>query len=133
MRFRLVLAVFALSTAVAAAENLGTMMRDDRQWVMPAKNYANTRYSGLAQINAGNASELRVAWTFSVGSNHGQEAARLDHGSAPAACSPEARSSRPALSYTLISARLIGTLVNCRSSPSCRGRTSPRGPSGRPC
>ena len=77
MRFRLVLAVFALSTAVAAAENLGTMMRDDRQWVMPAKNYANTRYSGLAQINAGNASELRVAWTFSVGSNHGQEAAPI--------------------------------------------------------
>ena len=30
-------------------------------------------------------------------------------------------------------ARLIAILVNCRSSPSCRGRTSPRGPSGRPC
>ncbi len=68
----------ALGTlSVAIADDLGTMMRDDRQWVMPAKDYANTRYSSLAQINTGNAGQLRVAWTFSVGSNHGQEAAPI--------------------------------------------------------
>ncbi|HEY0106142.1 MAG TPA: PQQ-dependent dehydrogenase, methanol/ethanol family [Rhizomicrobium sp.] len=68
----------ALGTlSVAIAEDLGVMMRDDRQWVMPAKDYANTRFSSLAQINAGNAGQLRVAWTFSVGSNHGQEAAPI--------------------------------------------------------
>ena len=44
---------------------------------MPAKNYAQTRFSGLNQINAGNAGKLHVAWTFSVGSNHGQEAAPI--------------------------------------------------------
>jgi glucose dehydrogenase len=27
---------------------------DDGQWVMPAKNYASTRFSGLDEINAGN-------------------------------------------------------------------------------
>ena len=37
----------------------------------------STRFSGLNQINAGNAGQLRVAWTFSVGSNHGQEAAPI--------------------------------------------------------
>ncbi len=71
------LAVALGTLSVAVAEDLGTMMRDDRQWVMPAKDYANTRYSSLGQINAGNAGQLRVAWTFSVGSNHGQEAAPI--------------------------------------------------------
>src|SRR4029078_137389 len=27
---------------------------DDGQWVMPAKNYASTRFSGLDEINSGN-------------------------------------------------------------------------------
>ena len=31
-----------------------TLMQDDKQWPMAAKNYANTRFSGLDQINAGN-------------------------------------------------------------------------------
>jgi PQQ-dependent dehydrogenase (methanol/ethanol family) len=79
MRFRFALAAFSLTAVLSAAlaEDLGSMMQDDRQWVMPAKDYANTRFSKLAQINAGNASQLRVAWTFSVGSNHGQEAAPI--------------------------------------------------------
>src|SRR5581483_6366631 len=44
---------------------------------MPAKNYASTRYSGLDQINAANAKNLRVAWTSSMGSVRGEEAAPL--------------------------------------------------------
>ncbi len=39
--------------------------------------------------------------------------------STPAACSERASSPSPALSYTLISARLIATLVTARSLPSC--------------
>src|SRR5438128_3468023 len=27
---------------------------EDGQWLMPAKNYASTRFSGLGEINAGN-------------------------------------------------------------------------------
>jgi PQQ-dependent dehydrogenase (methanol/ethanol family) len=61
----------------AFADDLDAMSRDDKQWVMPAKNYASTRFSGLNQINAGNAGQLRVAWTFSLGSTHGQEAAPI--------------------------------------------------------
>jgi PQQ-dependent dehydrogenase (methanol/ethanol family) len=48
---------------------------------MPAKNYASTRYSGLDQINTGNVSNLKSAWTFSTGVNRGQEAAPLVVGS----------------------------------------------------
>jgi len=40
---------------------------------MPAKNYAATRYSGLALINAQNAHSLRPVWTFSTGVLAGHE------------------------------------------------------------
>ena len=61
----------------AIAQEASAIMGDDKQWVMPAKNYANTRFSGLKQITPENAAQLKVAWTFSVGSNHGQEAAPI--------------------------------------------------------
>jgi PQQ-dependent dehydrogenase (methanol/ethanol family) len=50
---------------------------DDGQWPMAAKNYENTRYSSLDQINTTNAKDLKVAWTFSTGVNRGQEAAPI--------------------------------------------------------
>jgi PQQ-dependent dehydrogenase (methanol/ethanol family) len=66
-------AVLADSTVPAKA--------DDGQWTMAARDYANTRYSGLDQITAGNARNLHVAWTFSTGVLRGQEAAPLVVGS----------------------------------------------------
>jgi hypothetical protein len=50
---------------------------EDGQWVMPGKNYAGHRFSGLDQINVDNANSLQVAWTFSVGVLRGQEAAPI--------------------------------------------------------
>jgi PQQ-dependent dehydrogenase (methanol/ethanol family) len=50
---------------------------DDGSWVMPAKNYASTRFSGLDEINAGNVAGLQVTWTFSTGVLRGHEAAPL--------------------------------------------------------
>ncbi|MER8508017.1 methanol/ethanol family PQQ-dependent dehydrogenase [Mesorhizobium sp. M0894] len=44
---------------------------------MPAKNYASTRYSELAEITEDNVKHLQVAFTFSTGVNKGQEAAPL--------------------------------------------------------
>jgi PQQ-dependent dehydrogenase (methanol/ethanol family) len=55
--------------------------REDGQWVMPAKDYASTRYSGLAEITTANARNLQVAWTFSTGQVRGHEAAPLVVGS----------------------------------------------------
>jgi PQQ-dependent dehydrogenase (methanol/ethanol family) len=50
---------------------------EDGQWLLPAKDYANTRFSGLKQIDQANVHELQVAWTFSTGVHRGQEAAPL--------------------------------------------------------
>jgi PQQ-dependent dehydrogenase (methanol/ethanol family) len=68
----------AIAGARVAAQPPGA---DDGQWLMPAKNYASTRYSELGQINARNAKNLKVAWTFSTGSTRGEEAAPLIVGS----------------------------------------------------
>ena len=59
------------------AQDNASLQADDKQWVMPGKDYAQTRFSRLNQITAANAGKLQVAWTFSVGSNHGQEAAPI--------------------------------------------------------
>jgi len=50
---------------------------DDGQWTMPAKNFANTRYSELDEINAGNVKALQVAFTFPTTVNRGQEGAPI--------------------------------------------------------
>src|SRR3954470_14095124 len=50
---------------------------DDGQWVMPAKNFASTRFSELTEINTDNVKNLQVAFTFSTGVNKGHEAAPL--------------------------------------------------------
>ena len=54
---------------------------DDGQWLMPAKNYASTRYSELAEIDRSNVKNLQVAFTFSTGTVKGLEAAPLVVGS----------------------------------------------------
>jgi PQQ-dependent dehydrogenase (methanol/ethanol family) len=57
--------------------DLLALQNDDAQWVMPAKNYASTRYSGLNQINTANVNKLHVAWTVSTGHDRGHEAGPL--------------------------------------------------------
>ncbi|HZX72069.1 MAG TPA: PQQ-dependent dehydrogenase, methanol/ethanol family [Rhodanobacter sp.] len=47
------------------------------EWHSQARDYANSRYSTLDRINAGNVGKLRIAWTFSDGTLHGHEAAPL--------------------------------------------------------
>ena len=51
--------------------------QDDGEWRMPAKDYASTRYSGLAEINTGNVAKLREAWNFTTGVERGHEAAPI--------------------------------------------------------
>jgi PQQ-dependent dehydrogenase (methanol/ethanol family) len=69
-------AVFAASASYAN-EELIKLSQDAKQWVMPAGNYANTRYSALRQITADNVGKLQVAWTFSTGVLRGHEGAPL--------------------------------------------------------
>lgn len=67
----------AIAAAVVGAGAAGVCADDDGQWPMVAKDYANTRYSGLDQITTDNVKNLRVAWTFDTGVARGQEAAPL--------------------------------------------------------
>src|SRR5438045_5577691 len=50
---------------------------DDGQWMRSAKDYANTRFTGLDQITTENVKDLKLSWTFSTGVTRGHEAAPL--------------------------------------------------------
>jgi len=71
------LALFLSASGAALAQDNASLQGDDKQWVLAGKDYSQTRFSRLHQITPANAGQLQVAWTFSVGSNHGQEAAPL--------------------------------------------------------
>jgi PQQ-dependent dehydrogenase (methanol/ethanol family) len=70
------MAAFAAGSA-AANDELIKMSQDPKGWVMPAGDYANTRYSKLKQITAANVGKLQVAWTFSTGVLRGHEGGPL--------------------------------------------------------
>jgi lanthanide-dependent methanol dehydrogenase len=50
---------------------------EDGQWIRAAGDYANTRYSPLAQITSANVKQLRLAWSFATSVARGHEAAPL--------------------------------------------------------
>jgi PQQ-dependent dehydrogenase (methanol/ethanol family) len=62
---------------VKANDELIKMSANPKDWVMPAGDYANQRYSKLAQITTENVGKLQVAWTFSTGVLRGHEGAPL--------------------------------------------------------
>jgi PQQ-dependent dehydrogenase (methanol/ethanol family) len=53
------------------------VLQDDGQWTMATKDYANTRFSSLTEINTKNVGALQVAWTFSTGILKGHEGAPI--------------------------------------------------------
>src|SRR6186713_2769263 len=62
----------ALAAGRAVAPVAASPM-DDGQWTTPAKDYANTRFSELTEIDKTNVGRLQVAITFSSGTTQGQE------------------------------------------------------------
>jgi glucose dehydrogenase len=64
-------------SAANANDELIKMEKNAKDWVMPAGNYANQRYSELKQITAANVGKLQVAWTFSTGVLRGHEGGPL--------------------------------------------------------
>lgn len=64
------------SSAKAAAP-ASAAPKDDGTWPMPAKNYAATRFSSLDEINDKTVANLRVDFTFSLGTKSGAEAAPI--------------------------------------------------------
>nr|WP_255696857.1 PQQ-dependent dehydrogenase, methanol/ethanol family [Aurantimonas sp. HBX-1] len=79
------MAALLLVTGSAAAQeqdagqatDLTQLQQEPGQWVMPAKNYASTRFSELDQITSENVGRLQLAWSFSNGVNRGQESIPL--------------------------------------------------------
>ena len=65
------------SSLTTANQELERMSSDPKQWVMPAGDYSNQRYSKLKQINSRNVNELKVAWSFSTGVLRGHEGGPL--------------------------------------------------------
>ncbi|HCC83075.1 MAG TPA: PQQ-dependent dehydrogenase, methanol/ethanol family [Methylophaga sp.] len=58
---------------LVAADELIDMQKNANNWVMPAGNYANQRYSELTQITKDNVKDLNMAWSFSTGVLRGHE------------------------------------------------------------
>jgi lanthanide-dependent methanol dehydrogenase len=75
-----------------AAQHIGP----SGEWQMPAGDYANSRYSELAQITPSNAKNLRAAWTFSTGVLRGHEGQPLVTGNTMYVVTPY-----PNVSYAL--------------------------------
>ncbi len=67
----------SFGAAASAADSLVEMQKDAKQWVMPAGDYANQRYSTLDMINKDNVKDMVPAWTFSTGVLRGHEGAPL--------------------------------------------------------
>jgi PQQ-dependent dehydrogenase (methanol/ethanol family) len=67
----------ASQAATAPSPVTAAIPPEDGQWKMATKDFANTRYSGLDEINTTNVAKLQVAWTFSTGVDRGQEGAPL--------------------------------------------------------
>ena len=67
------LAVVAFAGPGSANDELLKMEKNANDWVSPTGDYANRRYSELADINKDNVGNLKVAWTFSTGVLRGHE------------------------------------------------------------
>lgn len=66
-----------VAAQVLPTAGLTKLQEDDGQWLMPAKDYASRRFSGLSEINTKNVARLQQAWSFSTGLTAGHEAAPL--------------------------------------------------------
>jgi lanthanide-dependent methanol dehydrogenase len=60
----------------------GAAAADDGEWRMPAKDYASTRYSELAEIDTHNVARLKEFFSFPTGFDKGHEAAPIVAGGA---------------------------------------------------
>src|SRR3989475_2432400 len=72
-----VLVLVLIAWGAYANQELIQLQTDDKQWVMPGKDYSATRFSTLNQITRDNVKNLRPAWTFATGTLRGHEGAPL--------------------------------------------------------
>ena len=61
-----VVTALAVIPAFAGAQDLASMSKDSKQWVMTGRTFDLQRYSPLNQITTSNVGQLGVAWTMSA-------------------------------------------------------------------
>lgn len=69
--------LLGMSASASANDSVTEAISNTKQWAIQTGNYANTRYSELAQITKDNVKDLKVAWTFSTGVLRGHEGSPL--------------------------------------------------------
>ena len=75
-----VLSCFAATVSLAqnvTNQTLENAAQSSDDWLTYGRDYAETRYSRLDQVNEGNVKDLGVAWTFDPGTYRGLEATPL--------------------------------------------------------
>src|SRR3970040_1019778 len=77
----LFLILLLLPFSVSANKDILTLQQDNNQWVLQRQHYAAQGYSTLNQITTENVKNLKVAWSFSLGTLQGQEGGPLVVGS----------------------------------------------------
>ncbi len=73
----LIAAMAGAGAPASANDELLKLEQNSKDWVMPAGNYSNQRYSKLAQITNSNVSKLTPVWTFSTEVLRGHEGSPL--------------------------------------------------------
>lgn len=73
----LALAALTVPGMASANDGLAKLIANPDNWAMQAGNFANTRYSTLAQINKSNVKNLQAVWSFSTGVLRGHEGGPL--------------------------------------------------------
>ena len=104
------------TSAVRIAGGSSSPLQGSGEWIMPARDFANSRYSPLADINVSNAKDLKVATTFSTGVLRGHEGQPLVVGSTMYVVTPY-----PNLLYS-IDLRVPGGKVNWIYAPKTDSR-----------
>ncbi|WP_417021021.1 methanol/ethanol family PQQ-dependent dehydrogenase [Candidatus Phyllobacterium onerii] len=66
-----------LNSLGAFAQQNASVHGESGEWPMPARDFASTRFSPLNEINSDNVDKLKVAFTFSLGVNRGQESSPI--------------------------------------------------------
>ncbi|BBE74442.1 methanol/ethanol family PQQ-dependent dehydrogenase [Oharaeibacter diazotrophicus] len=62
---------------VSANDKLVELAKSNENWVTTGRDYSETNYSPMTQINKENVKQLRTAWSFSTGVLHGHEGTPL--------------------------------------------------------
>src|ERR1700728_3356650 len=69
--------VVPITTAPSTQQRILNADAEPQNWLTTGRNYGETRFSPLAEINDGNAGSLGLVWSYDLDTKRGQEATPL--------------------------------------------------------